>query len=239
MAFHQAHEDDGGQILEFRAGSWAFLVRSGVSYRDKTQGALAMRQLAEARVVAADLLPSPFVLTVQPVIDGAETELWALRATLEPAYRPGETPDEAGAAALARYVARTLGLAARHGVLLSLDPGRLTRVPQGLAALSLPLPITSWIPAHLAPLVRWAGQLPDASRIDELARELRQAIERELSAEEQARLDWPLLLEKLDRTSPGEAAFVAGMIQLRPMFSGARVSHGVVSSSTLSRANAA
>jgi hypothetical protein len=205
--FHTAREE-GGTLLEYRVGPWALLTRPLFTYRDRTQGAVAMRELAEARVAAADLLPSPFILAVQPVPDSRETEIWAIRTALEPAFSPGLPPDEALVAALARYVARALGLAARYGVVLSLDPARLTRHPHGLAALSLPLPLTAWGTAHLAPLHRWARDLPGPQQAA-FAAQMMAAIDHEVSAEEQARLDWPAIFHPSDDppdtlTSPGQ-----------------------------------
>ncbi len=118
-------------------------------------------------------------------------------------------PGEADLAPLARYLARALALAARHGEVLTLDPGCLTRSGSRWVALSPPLPITSWGLSHLLQLSRWADSTLAPRLASDLASELKQAIHRELSPEEQLRLDWPAVLSKKDPTHPTGVFFSA------------------------------
>lgn len=199
--FHEAHHDDAGLFLEFRAGPWALLVRPGASHRDRPQGALAMRELAEAFVVSGDLLPSPQNLLLQQGDQGT-TQVWTLRPVLDP-----DAPGEADLAPLARYLARSLALAARHGVVLTLDPKHLARSGPRWVALSPPLPITSWGGSHWHQLSDWADSTLSPRLAGVLASELGQAIHRELSPEEQLRLDWPAVVSKSDSTHPADSLF--------------------------------
>jgi hypothetical protein len=148
---HTSSQPHGEDLIEERAAGWARLWRPGQAFAEQRQGALALRELAEARVAAADLLPSPWNLLLWP--RAGVLRLVVLRRALEPALGGEQGGDWLDA--LVVYTARVLTLAARHGVVLPLDPARVARGPQGLVSLAIPEPITRWGEVVVLPLVRW------------------------------------------------------------------------------------
>jgi signal recognition particle receptor subunit beta len=198
----QAAEEEGGGVwkihgtypaeeplTELRSGGWSQVFHPSRIYPDRRQGALALRELAEARLAAAELLPAPWSLLLWEVEGGTQPRV--LRQALEPAFPEGISGAEAAAAqeALVTYTAKALTLAARHGVVLPLDPSLLGRGPHGLVSLALPLPISRWGEGIVAPLACWCARIarqPGGPRVDFVA-----AVgDRVADPQDSIRLDW-------------------------------------------------
>nr|MCU0659568.1 hypothetical protein [Polyangiaceae bacterium] len=188
---HTSSQPHGEDQIEERAAGWARLWRPGQAFAEQRQGALALRELAEARVAAADLLPSPWNLLLWP--GAGVLRLVVLRRALEPAL--GGEQGGAWLDALAVYTARVLALAARHGVVLPLDPTRVARGPQGLVSLAIPEPITRWGEVVVLPLARWlAGAEANKSGVEQ---HFLERVDAHLSDPEViVRLDWVQLYQQ-------------------------------------------
>lgn len=187
-ALHGEHAGED-PLTELRNSAWSLLYQPSKIYQDRQQGALALRELAEARLAAGDLLPAPWNLLLRQAEGGLQ--LCILRRTLEPAF-----PAELGGSeltetweSLVTYVARALTLAARHGIVLTLDPARLGRGPHGLVCPGFPAPISRWGTAALAPLVQWCAKAAPGLAIEphDFARVIAQRV---ADPEDLIRLDW-------------------------------------------------
>ncbi|MCS6901532.1 MAG: ADP-ribosylation factor-like protein [Myxococcales bacterium] len=177
-------------LTELRAGGWSQVFYAAWVHPDRRQGALVMRELAEARLAVGDLLPVPWNLLLQEVEGGVQPRV--LRRTLEPAF-PGEISGEEVDAALeelATYTARALTLAARHGVVLPLDPALLGRGPHGLVSLAIPLPISRWGSGILAPLARWCAYHAQGKGLQGRAQFLSRVEARVADPQDPIKLNW-------------------------------------------------
>jgi mutual gliding-motility protein MglA len=167
-------------------GPFVLLTRRSFVFADLASAAARLRALAEARTTAGQLLPSSVVLAILPERESSACRLWYVRPALAPLLASTAQIDPAATPLIAHFVARSLGLAVRHGVVLPLDPTRLARDEAGVVSLDVPLrgaPLGPWV---FEGLLRYLAA-PDTSRfITDFFRAFREAMPRYLAPGEAA-----------------------------------------------------